>query len=193
MNKQQFLNKLGSLIAVLPLSERSKALQFYAEIIDDRVEAGEKEEEVIAGLGDINELARKIFAENPPRRSTASKVWITIALILGSPLWLSLGLAVAILILSLYIVAWSVLISLYAVVLSLLIIFVVGFFSTFFFLFHSPLAGFFQIGASLFCGGLGIFAAFGVVALTKLLIKATSKLSSKLVGVWNRRVVRRHE
>lgn len=192
MNKQQFLNKLASMITALSMSERSKAIEFYAEIIDDRVEGGENETEVIDSLGNIGDLAQRILAENPPRKSTAARVWIIIGLVLGSPLWLSLGLAAAAVLFALFLVAWALIVTFFAVVFSLFVAFVAGFFTSFFFLFNNPLAAFFQIGASLFCGGLGIFALWGTVALTKLCARLTTTVCKKISKLWNRKVLRRH-
>jgi len=68
MNKEVFLRQLASLISDLPDHERATILDFYREIIDDKMESGVSEAEAIAGLGDIYQLAQKILMENPNRK-----------------------------------------------------------------------------------------------------------------------------
>jgi Predicted membrane protein len=68
MNKEQYLRKLRSLIRELPQSERKTVVDFYREMIDDKMENGQTEQEAVAELGDVFVLAQKILAENPKRR-----------------------------------------------------------------------------------------------------------------------------
>lgn len=68
MNKEQYLRTLRSLIRELPQSERKTVIDFYREIIEDKIESGQTEQEAVAGLGDVSVLAQKILAENPKRR-----------------------------------------------------------------------------------------------------------------------------
>ncbi len=126
MNRLEFINLLGSALSALPQDEIKKALDYYVESIDDRMEDGMTEEEAIDFLGSISELAEKILSEQEPPAGpepslTASEEapkkrrmpgWAWVLLILGSPIWLSLGLAAAIVALALYISAWAVLLSL---------------------------------------------------------------------------------
>ncbi|HEX2985918.1 MAG TPA: DUF4097 family beta strand repeat-containing protein [Caproiciproducens sp.] len=68
MSKEQYLRKLRSLIRELPADERKTILDFYREILEDKMENGQPESEAVAELGDVYALARKILAENPNRR-----------------------------------------------------------------------------------------------------------------------------
>jgi DUF4097 and DUF4098 domain-containing protein YvlB len=68
MNKEQFLKKLRRMIRALPPDELERILAYYREMIEDKVENGQAEEEAVDDLGDIRDLARKILSENPNRR-----------------------------------------------------------------------------------------------------------------------------
>lgn len=68
MSKEQYLRRLRSLIRALPADERRRVIDFYREIIEDKMENGQTEQQAVAELGDIYALAQKILMENPNRR-----------------------------------------------------------------------------------------------------------------------------
>ena len=102
-------------------------MTFYSEMLDDQMEEGLSEEEAVAAVGPVDEIVRQIIADTPlaklakermrPRRQL--KAWEIVLLVLGSPLWLSLGLAAIAVIFAFYVVLWSVSVSLWAVFASL--------------------------------------------------------------------------
>ena len=119
MNKQQFFVQLQKKLKRLPKRETRERINFYSEMIDDRMEEGLSEEEAVSAVGDIDQIVEQITEEvntanvNPPKRKF--RAWEIVLLVLGSPLWLALlivAFAVAILV---YAVIWTVNISLWAV------------------------------------------------------------------------------
>ncbi len=86
MNKEQFLAALGRRLGRLPPDERERVLAYYREMIEDKVESGETEEEAVFGLGNIASLTRRILAENPNRRprNTAKIAMIAVVSLLGA-------------------------------------------------------------------------------------------------------------
>ena len=62
MTKQEFLKRLGDLLACLPADQVREAQAFYAEAIDDRMEEGASEEEAVACLGTPKEAAQETKA-----------------------------------------------------------------------------------------------------------------------------------
>lgn len=166
MNKLDFLLELHEKIIALPEEDIERSLDYYSEMIDDRMEDGLREEEAVAAVGEPAEIAAQIMAEIPlgklvkaklkPRR--APQAWKVVLLVLGSPLWIPLLAAVLVVILAIYIVIWSLVISLYAVdlasaVLSLAwlaaaVMHTVG---------GNTAAGVFMLGGSLVFAGLAIF------------------------------------
>ena len=50
MTKQLFLNELSAALHGLPREERYRTLSYYDELIDDRMEDGQSEEEAVESL-----------------------------------------------------------------------------------------------------------------------------------------------
>ncbi len=89
MTKQLFLNELAAALHSLPREERYRTLGYYDELIDDRMEDGQSEEDAVASLGEPQQVAREILGEEEPAPSTSRgrKVWLIVLLVLGFPLW----------------------------------------------------------------------------------------------------------
>ena len=102
MTKMQFLMSLHNRLSGLPRDEIEERLNFYSEMIEDRMEEGLSEEEAVSAVGSVGEIASQIIADFSfakiagdrikPKRHL--KAWEIILLALGSPLWLSLAVAV---------------------------------------------------------------------------------------------------
>lgn len=85
MNKEKYLKELSRLIRKLPDDEREKILEFYREIIEDKIESGETEERAVGELGDARFLAQKILSENPNRKpaNTGKVIGVTVLSVFG--------------------------------------------------------------------------------------------------------------
>lgn len=105
MNKKKFLSALEQALAVLPRKDRKKTLDFYRELIDDRLEEGLTEEAVIADIGTPQIIAAQVLSELPPKKKIS---WgIILLLILGFPLWFPLLLTAAVLLLTIIILLFA--------------------------------------------------------------------------------------
>lgn len=176
MTKQEFLAALRDGLSGLPQSDIEEHLGFYAEMIEDRMEDGLTEEEAVAAVGSVEDIAAQIVADTPLTRLVSVKIkpnrrlsaWEIVLLVLGSPIWLSLLIAVFAVALSLYVVLWSVVVSLWSVFVALaasaLGVLVGG---VVFLCYSYTSAGLVCIAASLVCAGLSIFAFYGCKAATK--------------------------
>jgi len=174
MTKQEFMSQLAATIANIQDHERYKILDYYSELIDDRVENGEAEPEVIASFGSINELAQKIKDDYPDKKmSSASKGVIITALAFGSPIWIGLGIAAISILFSLAVAALSILFSFFVTAFALALSAIVGFFMSLAMLGGNPQLAFFQIGVCLFSAGLSIFIFHLSMLLFKLMTKGT--------------------
>lgn len=118
MNKDEFLNDLRHALKGLPYEEVNKTLDYYSELIDDAVEDGADEKTFIAGLEDADTIAGRITDETSIRKLVAREVKgkrfsvpAIILIIVGSPIWLSILIAVAASLLALYVSVWSVVVS----------------------------------------------------------------------------------
>lgn len=181
MNKQQFLDAIRDKIGVLPPQDRERSLDFYSEIIDDRMEDGLTEEQAVEAVGSVEEVSAQILSEaqllstEPPRVSRKLRVWEIVLLVLGAPLWIPLVLSVAIVLLSAYAVLWSGVLTLYCADLCLALGAVAGIAGGIFFLTTGSTGpALLFIGAALVLAGLTIAAFFlcniaakGVILLSK--------------------------
>ena len=195
MSKQEFLAALREGLSGLPQNDIEERLTFYSEMIDDRVEDGLTEEDAVSEMGTVDDVVSQIVAEIPLSRLVKERVrpkrtlraWEIVLLTLGSPIWLSLLLAVLSVILAAYVMVWSAIVSLWAADVSLAAGSLEGVLSAAVFAVRgNALTGFAMLGAGIFCAGLSIFLFFGCREATKgtlLLTKKTAlAMKSLLIG-----------
>lgn len=176
----------------MPEADIQNSLDYYSEMIDDRMEDGLSEEEAVAAIGDLDEIVSQILGETPRPPATVkpkqqqkpdhTKTWLIILLIVGSPVWIPLAASAVATVLSVYVSLWSVVIVLYAVFFALAVA-SLGCFVGMFFMLGRPATAVVTLGASLLCAGLSILflllsnlAAKGMIALTKLAWKAIKSI-----------------
>ena len=123
MTKQNFLTELRQKLSGVPQSEIEECLKFYSEIIDDKIEDGTAEEDVIKEIGNIDDIVAQTLSEIPlsaivkEKAKTRRKLraWEIVLLAVGSPIWASLLIAVFAVLISVYAAIWSVVVSIWAV------------------------------------------------------------------------------
>ena len=185
MTKTEFLSEIKKGLSRLPEEDIIRSIEFYSEMIDDRIEDGKTEEEAIADIGSVKDVVSQILSEIPISKLIKEKVkrrrlgaLEIVLLALGSPIWLSLLVAAFTVIISAYAVIWSVVVSLWAVFAA----FVGGSFGgivagIIFTCTGNLLAGLAMIAASLVLAGLSIFSFFGCKAATKGTVILTKKIA----------------
>lgn len=127
MNKTQFCALLGNkLKPYLSPKEMYKTLNFFEEMIDDRIDEGLSEEEAVSQLGDINIIVDQILDEHNIGKKQTKLVWRFIPrevgfinIVLLFPAWITIFSLVA----SLFIVVLSIIFS---IVFSIIAIFLGG-------------------------------------------------------------------
>ena len=72
MNKKEFLAALRAGLAGLPEADVQHWLDFYSEIIEDRMEEGMTEAEAVADVGPVHDIVGQILSETPKRPMTGS-------------------------------------------------------------------------------------------------------------------------
>ena len=184
MKKQEFLDKLKAELWALSEEEKKSSLEYYSEMIDDRMEDGLSEEEAVAAIGNLDEIVKQILSETPRPPATVHKeqkqqkrgleTWMIVLLVLGSPLWIPLVASAAATVVSIYVSLWSVVIVLYVVAVAVGVA-AVGCIVGSFFMIGRAATLVVTWGAALLCAGLAILlfllgnlAAKGMVELTKL-------------------------
>ena len=117
MKREEFTEALKLALKDLPEQEIQSSLAYFNEMIDDRIDEGMTEEEAVADLGRVDEIAAKLLAENQtlvervkdklmPKRRLA--IWQIILLILGFPIWGSLLLAAVAILFSMLVAVASI-------------------------------------------------------------------------------------
>ena len=116
MTKNEFLKEVSKRFKSLDESDRQKGIDYCCEIID-----GLSEEEAVASLGGADRFAESFLSELAQSKGDGTQIaaskkrklatWEILLLVLGSPLWLSLILAAAAILMSIYITIWSVVLS----------------------------------------------------------------------------------
>ena len=180
MNKTEFLHELGIEILGLPQEDVERWLEYYTEMLEDRIEDGMSEAQAVASLGDPKVIARQILVQTPftkliknkikPKRKL--RVWELILVILGSPIWLVLAVSAIAVFFSVFASLWAGIVSIWACEFSLVVggvgCLLLGFF---------PLGtgavylAALVFGGGLFCVGLSYFGFFLCKWLTVLLAK----------------------
>ena len=196
--KELWIEIFETALQKLPKIERKKAVDYYREMIEDKIEGGIIEEEVVASLGNPYDVAKKILDENGIKykdKDLFGEEPIEVVEIKeekeekkGMPIWATLLLGFFGVIIGIPLLAgWlGVLVALIAVYVSL----IAGAVACGVLVFASIIMGLCSIvesgwalfGASL--AGLGVTLLLSVVfwALSKGMVKATAWLGKKLVN-----------
>ena len=189
MDKFEFITELRAKLWALPEEDEQRSVDYYSEMIDDRMEDGLAEEEAVAAIGDLDEIVQQILSETPhfpaavkkeeEQKKQKRKVtwWETLLLVLGFPVWGSLLIVVAVVVFTLWSSLWSVVIALYATAFALAVSAIGLLIAAFSLLWiHRFGKGAVLVGGAFVCAGLAILffllsnlAAKGLVALTKLI------------------------
>ena len=191
MNKLDFLFELEKRLQALPDQERKQALEYYFEIIDDRMDCGMTEEVAVAVCGNIDEIAEQIIIDTPLTKLVKQKnktrrrmqAWEIVLIILGFPIWFSLGVAAFCVLLAVSICLWAVVMCVFvcsiacgacafALSVAAIVSVVTGNF----------LPALFLLGCGMICAGLtilffllGKIAGKGVVGLHKLTFRGIKR------------------
>lgn len=176
MTKSEFLNELKHLISELDSKDINKYIEYYSEIIDDRIEDGALEEDAVSALGSPILIANQILKDNgiesPFKDSYKGNNFkldkkdpLVVLLIIASfPIWFSL-LAVAF---SVVVAVYSVVLAVWAISFGFIIGGVAGVIGGVIGIFiYDVGVGISLIGGGLALIGLSILSYYGAKYLTK--------------------------
>ena len=192
MTKTEFMSSLREKLSGLGEEDIRKSLDYYSEMIDDRIEDGMTEEEAVADVGTPDECANAILMDMPLSKVVKAKIkkeraikwWAVLLIILGSPLWIPLLIA-------LFAVAFAVSATLFSIVFafaaSVIALLFCGLFcvacGVFEFFRAAFTSGLFGIGIGIAAIGFGILAVLLVILAVKFsvwLLKAFARLIKSL-------------
>ena len=183
MTKNEFLSELREKLQGLPPADIDERVSFYEEMIDDRVDEGEKEEDIIEEIGDVDDVVMEIAKDTPlvkivkekikPKRKI--KAWEIVLLAVGFPLWFSLAIVALVLIFVFWLLVWVMVIVTYAVETALVATSVSGAVA-FMAYFANGEMNFAPIGMSIMCAGAALLMVFACIGATKGSIKLSKKI-----------------
>ena len=164
-------------------------------MLDDRIEEGLSEEEAVSEIGSVEEIVRQTVADIPLAKIAREKIrpkrhlkaWEIVLLVIGSPIWFSLGIAAAAVIFAFYVSLWAVIVSLWAVFGALAVCAVGSLPACVIFAANgNVMPGLAIFSAGIVCAGLSVFlfcgckeTARGILMLTK---KITIWMKNCLIG-----------
>lgn len=117
MTKQEYLSAIRGKIRKMPADDIDKFMDYYSEMIDDRMEDGLSEEDAVADMDAPDDVVDQILADMPLTKLVKEKIkpshrlkaWEIILLILGSPIWAPLLLTAIVLIITMAVVILALL------------------------------------------------------------------------------------
>ncbi|MBO4678392.1 MAG: hypothetical protein J5626_01840 [Lachnospiraceae bacterium] len=201
MTKEVFLKTLKSELEKQSISNIESMIEYYDEMICDRMEEGMSEEDAVDSMDSIPEIVHEaVLDKSVPAlvrekvrksREAAEKsghgwLWITLAII-GFPVWLPLLITAFVLALTFFIVFWVLVATLFIVILSLGIAAIACFICT-------PLVffGHISVASALVSLGGAFFLAGIVVLLWKpcvSLVKGAGNVFAKFVLSCKRKIL----
>ena len=117
MNKTQFRALLeNKLKPYLSPKEMYKTLNFFEEMIDDRIDEGLSEEEAVSQLGDIDIIVDQILDEHNIGKKQTKLVWRFVPRKIPT----ELGFIITVLLFPAWITIFSLIVSLFIVILSII-------------------------------------------------------------------------
>ena len=180
MTKLEFILALNERLLSLPREEVNERINFYAEMIEDHMEEGLSEEEAVAAVGAVEEIAAQIAGEFVPAKQKKTtgrmKTWEIVLLAVGAPVWLSLLIAAFSVVLSGYVCLWAGVICLWATFIASASCVLAGIGSGIFLaLKGNGSVAMVLIGSGLTCGALAVYLFHGSKTATMALGKLTGK------------------
>ena len=203
MTTKEFLRILNREIEVLPAPEVQRAIIYYRELIEDRMEEGMSENEAVGSMEDISLIAQQILAEHEDilkdthdetKQHNRKESWQHFdggwrkAVIIGtSPLWLSVLAALLCFVFSIYILIWCIIFALYALVALFGILGFAGMIAFFFDISsHTPLA-IVELGIALFSIGAFMISYQSIRNVQNQLFAVQKAWLHKVKEAWEKR------
>lgn len=191
MKKEMFLNNLRDRLSAYSSDETEQSIEYYSEMIDDRIEDGMNEDDVVASLGSVDDIANKIIDElslstlvKCKTKDKSIPTWAIVLLVISSPLWLTLLLALFSAFFGIYIGIWGIAVGFWAATFGIFAGSLASLVSIIFFAFKgSVISSLGALGAGILLLGLGIlfflltfYMSKGIVLLTKNIFLGIKKM-----------------
>lgn len=190
MTKKEFLVELEKELSESRIKEIAAIVSYYDELIEDQIESGTKEKDVIKNLGKMSDIIENIKTEvqtekNKPTLSNGFKAVIAVLSILSLPMLIPLGIlifammiTIGALIFSFILTLGAAVISAFAIMISVFVMFIQG---------KIPFVSFiFGIGVCFLLAGLIIYTIKYTMIFSKwflgVIIKKLNQIANKKDG-----------
>lgn len=195
MNRDQFIKSLRQKLSGLPKEDINKTIEYYKEILSDKVDDGMSEEEAIRSLGDIDSIVDLTISEIPLNKLIKArlglneklKTWKIILLASTFYIWIPLLIALFAVTIAVYASLWSGVIALGASSLAssaTALITFVGIIDVFT---GNIGSGIVLIGLGIGAAGVAILLGILTIKLSKIMIIVCKKLVIKIKGMFIKR------
>ena len=174
LTKKEFLSRLKKKLKGLSMLETRERIGFYGEIIDDKIEEGLTEEEAVAEVGSIDDIAEEIFSEVVVDKAEPERLspWKIALLIIGAVVvWLPIYVSLVATLFAVCISLWASFVAASAVGIVAVALGCVNVFKI------NILVGSATVGIGLISAGLAILLFLSCILLTKGSIFAVKKVS----------------
>jgi uncharacterized membrane protein len=192
MNKNDFRQELSNKLSAYPQWEIDKSLSYFSELIDDRIEDGMNEEEAVASLESIDDIAQKIMLEMPlsalvkarmkPKKQLSALAIVLI--VLGFPVWFPILISIFAIVFSVYVSIWAIIISMFAAIFAFVVSGLAVLVTSPFAFSGGTAAGLFAIGQGFIYLGVSIMIFFPIRFISKQLIRLTKWVLLKIKGLF---------
>lgn len=201
MTKVEYLDSLKDALQKAAVQDIEGRVEFYEEMIDDKIEDGMSEEDAVSSMEEISSIVSSFLLEKPVSELVKQKVkrsrdkadekgygllWIILA-ILGFPVWLPLLITFFVFLITFYIVFVAIVVSLFACYLAIGFSGLACLFAPFLVFRSITLPAFFAaIGIALVFIGLTILLWKPFMSLFKLLKTSFSKCIKGIKSIFIR-------
>lgn len=188
MTKNEFIHELNELLYVVPQSEKKRSIDYYSEMIDDRIEDGESEDEATAKIGNPKAIAADIISNIPLYDTIKTEInnmrkkntLLIVLAVMASPIWLSLLIVLFAAALSVYISLWSIALSIIAATVGIVCGAAGGIIISVIMAVTEPIQdALFIFGCSLILAGISVFLFYAIKYILIMLIRFTVWLIKK--------------
>lgn len=183
MTKSEFVAALWKELDRLPAKEAARYIDYYVEMLDDRIEEGMTEEQAVDSLEPVEAIAGQILAEDPSEAAPARRrlsVTVIVLLCLGSPVCLSLAIALLAVALAVCAVVWALVFSFWTVALSLIAGGVFAAAAGPFQAVSQGAAGWYTMGSGLILAGVGLMLIGPSARFARLIARTAGRFAGRI-------------
>lgn len=169
MTEKEYLKRLKKSLGFLDYTERESVLEYYREMIEDKIENGSTEAQAVSEL-EAPEIvaARSKELKSGDGNGKKKSLPLILALVIGSPVWIALAIAAAAVAISVIVTAVALATGLAAGGAAVAINGIIE-------LFFDLSLGIGMTGIGAFSFAAGVLGWIGIIALTKTVIKKFKK------------------